>query len=240
MFAGGNTVKRMEKLMRKEEDRRINHPATALARRRFLQYNDKGAKTMPSFGSVLQIGLNGDPMKVKYLVKEGLAFNPSLPSREVRDTVMLSPKRRLSIMASTKHYLNEQNELVKNPHLARGNPGGGFSASIASQVGDDFRELLYNGVSSEYEGRYAYLKAKRKLLRPGLRTRGPVTSSQSGVWALENPNATSHWAPEYQRTGNRGVMLRLMSEDAPTLMKNTDIVRNRQIMETMLGAKRGD
>ena len=57
------------------------------------------------------------------------------------------------------------------------------------------------------------------------------------MWALENFKKTKVWGPEKQITGNRGVMLRCFSEDAPTLMKNTDIVRNRMIMETLLGYK---
>ena len=85
-------------------------------------------------------------------------------------------------------------------------------------------------------GRYAYLKAKRMLMKPSQRVRLPVTAAQASSWALEDFHKTREWAPR-AITGNRGVMLRLMSEDAPTLEKSTRIVDNTMAMETILGIK---
>lgn len=54
-------------------------------------------------------------------------------------------------------------------------------------------------------------------------------------WDMEDPQKTRDWAPQEQNTGNRGVMLRLMANDAPTMAKSTDIDYNNLTMETILG-----
>eukprot|EP00396_MALV-II-16_sp_LP-1_P000425 gene425-392_t len=229
------------------------HPATKLQRERFMKsLKRKAAKglsqscgqlgEMPSSGCILQVGLNKDPRKVKYEERVMLAKGevppedprkrPYLP-QIINDGEKARQERRLSKMSSTRHYLEQAKGLVTDPHGS----GGGFHSGV-SNVPDDMRELIYSGVSEEFEGRYAYLKARsrQKLLD---RWSKPITTTQASSWELENYKKTNEWAPP-QITGNRGVMLRAMAEDAPTLAKSTDIVNNNLAMETILGHSRGD
>lgn len=234
---------RYQNLIEKEKTRNTQHPATKLMRKRYFsslgpQFEDKEIEG-PTHGSVLAVGMNPDPRKVKYESKEAEARGeipeePRKPRFHISKLIELSdgsvlPERKLSKMSSHNHYIEQQKKLVRTPHGS----GGGMRSGLHA-VPPELMELLYTGTSEEYEGRYAYLKAKRMLLKPSERVREPLTAAQASSWDLEDFSKTRDWAPA-PITGTRGVMLRLWAEDAATLEKSTIIHNNSIAMETVLG-----
>ena len=75
-------------------------------------------------------------------------------------TGSLIPERQLSKMSSNLHYFEEKKGLKKDD--LHGKMGGGMKSGMG-ELPRDLRELLYSGVSDEYEGRYAYLKVGSSL-----------------------------------------------------------------------------
>merc|ERR1712194_291766 len=241
---------RYQGLIEKEKKRNQEHPATRLARKRFFgSYGlenvtaDEAAEIVkgPSVGSILSIGLNKDPRKVKFEEKEkfaiGIVEEPKkyhyIPDIIKEADGSVRATRRLSKMSSHNHFCEQKKALVPTPHKR----GGGMQSGILpSELPPELEELLYNGTSEEYEGRYAYLKAKRLLMKPSERVREPVTAAQASSWDLEAFSKTREWAPA-PTTGNRGVMLRLWAQDAASLEKSTVIHNNNIAMEIVLGLK---
>ncbi|CAD7957167.1 unnamed protein product [Amoebophrya sp. A120] len=231
---------RYQNLIEKEKKKNSLHPATRLTRRRFVE---EGGEPKPApVGSVISVGCNSDPKKVKFQQKIDEALGKVREPRRffhvaklVKDpkTGRVVPQRELGKMSTYNHYLEQKEGLVKNPH----GTGGGMRSGVNS-IPKELEELLYTGTADEYEGRYAYLKAKRFLMKPSDRTREPDTSAKASSWDLENYQKTRDWAPK-QITGTRGIMLRAFAEDAPTLAKSTDIINNIITMQTILGPERG-
>ncbi|CAD7932538.1 unnamed protein product [Amoebophrya sp. A25] len=232
-----NAMLRYQGLIDKEKKRNLIHPATRLMRKRF-----SGEPKPADIGSVISVGMNVDPKKIKFQEK----LNESLgrivePKRFYHvpklvkdpDTGKVKPQRELTKMSTYNHYLEQKKGLVKNPHGS----GGGMCSGVNS-IPPELEELLYTGTADEYEGRYAYLKAKRILMKPSDRVRLPDTAAKASSWDLEDYSKTREWAPA-PITGNRGVMLRAFAEDAPTLAKSTEIVNNIITMQTILGPERG-
>mmetsp|Transcript_4610 Transcript_4610/g.11286 ORF Transcript_4610/g.11286 Transcript_4610/m.11286 type:complete len:259 (-) Transcript_4610:415-1191(-) len=231
---------RYQNLIEKEKTRNAAHPATKLSRRRFE--SEGGIAEPAPVGSVISVGMNKDPKKVKFQEKIDEALGKIVEPRRffhipklLRDplTGKVIPQRELKKMSTYNHYLEQKEGLVGNPHGA----GGGMASGLPS-IPKELEELLYTGTADEYEGRYAYLKAKRFLMKPSDRMRQPETSAKASSWELENFEKTRQWAPS-QNTGTRGVMLRAFAEDAPTLSKSTDIINNIITMKTILGPERG-
>merc|ERR1719228_3234832 len=73
--------------------------------------------------------------------------------------------------SSAAHFIEEKLRLKENPYDIRGNKKAGFTTE----------ELLYSGVTKEFEGRYAYLKNRQKEW-PQDKYDYPIAESQEVGW----------------------------------------------------------
>lgn len=116
--------------------------------------------------------------------------------------------------------------------------GASRHALQTSQTGGfGTRDLLYQGVSQECEGRYAYLKLRTKDdLRTRFGSSRSITSNGEVGWRLAEGQATEKYAPTHVGTA-RGTLMRDLAADCPALMKCNTIVDERMKMERILGIR---
>jgi len=161
------------------------------------------ASPVSGMGGVTYVGCNPDPCVAKFLIKQGASrpkqsmrvVDASEPAQRLdkqtraysmpvlaaaRSTGAWAHEnsvaiRKLEDMSCNEHYIEQRLKLRPNPlkeHSALMQTG----TPLAVQ-----KELIYNGVSHDGQGRAAYLAARRKLM-PQRRLAKPVTSAAEVGW----------------------------------------------------------
>lgn len=139
--------------------------------------------------------------------------------------------------SSAMHFLNQLNGFEKSPYGVGGGMGGASRHALGKSQAEGFgtRDLLYQGVSQECEGRYAYLKLRRKEdLESRFKSSRSITSNGEVGWRLAKQEATEQYTPNHVGTA-RGTLTRALAMDASLLTKINNIVEERQKMELILG-----
>ncbi|EER02204.1 hypothetical protein Pmar_PMAR008986 [Perkinsus marinus ATCC 50983] len=147
----------------------------------FEEYKKSGKRLKPRYkfdgrGSTIWIGLNADPCKAKYLAKFDLGTSDKTDPTEP----FPAPK------SSAVRFLEQRFALSPPPYCefsTKKIPRGELLARETSDaVGE---ELLVYGVSSEEEGKRAYLDFRRRTTGPQQRCTGaPVTTAMEVGWTV--------------------------------------------------------
>lgn len=219
-------------------------PMKAKSKRRQADMNMRGSQLGPSMGqsaSALAAANAGDRDKLARSKSAGLVSGSG-----ATDWQQLDPLAGKTFQATAKgtssarHYFDQQTGFVQSPYGVGGGMGGASQHALeqsSASGGFQTRDLLYCGVSQECEGRYAYLRLRKKEdLGTRFGTTRSLTSNGEVGWRLANQKATEQYAPKHVGTA-RGTLMRTLAADAPALMKTNTIVDERIKMERILGIK---